>query len=303
MRLLVLAAGIGARFGGVKQVVGVGPRGETLLEYSLFDARRAGFDHIVFLIRPEIEADFKANILSRLPASVSYSLAYQKSVSLLDEAARARFEKSGRAKPWGTGHALLCARKHLEGKGPFAVINADDYYGLPGFEKVGAHLSSSPGEFCFAGYRLDDVVPKGGSVSRAICLIDSQSYLSEIVEHRKVWRAGSLFVSQREEGTVELSPSTAVSMNLWGFNPSIFEYAERLWKNFLSEPANFESREFFLPDIVQDMMREKAVRVRMVPASAQSFGITNPEDLQETRQRISRLVWEGVYPSPLWEGA
>lgn len=147
----MLAAGIGARFGGVKQVVGVGPRGETLLEYSLFDARRAGFDHIVFLIRPEIEADFKANILSRLPASVSYSLAYQKSVSLLDEAARARFEKSGRAKPWGTGHALLCARKHLEGKGPFAVINADDYYGLPGFEKVGAHLSSSPGEFCFRG--------------------------------------------------------------------------------------------------------------------------------------------------------
>lgn len=102
---------------------------------------------------------------------------------------------------------------------------------------------------------------------------------------------------------MELSPSTAVSMNLWGFNPSIFDYAERLWKNFLSEPANFESREFFLPDIVQDMMREKAVRVRMVPASAQSFGITNPEDLQETRQRISRLVWEGVYPSPLWEGA
>jgi len=304
MKLLVLAAGIGSRFGGVKQVVGVGPHGETLLEYSLFDARRAGFDHIVFLIRPEIEADFRAHILARLPASMPYTLAYQTPVSLLDGAARSAFEKSGRTKPWGTGHALLCARAFLENSGPFAVINADDYYGPLGFEKVGAQLSARPDEFCFAGYRLDDVVPRSGSVSRAICITNAQNCLEQIVEHKKVWRAGTQFFSEQDGGMIaELSPATAVSMNLWGFNPSIFDYADRLWKNFLSDPANFEFREFFLPDIVQAMMREEAVPVRMVSGSVRSFGLTNPNDLQETRRRIAGLVLQGTYPSPLWEEA
>ncbi len=302
MRLLVLAAGIGSRFGGVKQVVGVGPHGETLLEYSLFDALRSGFDHIVFLIRPEIEEDVKASILARLPASLPYSFAYQTSDSLLDEASRARLEKSGRTKPWGTGHALLCARDKLESSGPFAVINADDYYGPTGFKKVAAWLSSNPEEFCFPGYRLDDVVPACGSVSRAMCSIDGQGYLETIVEHKRVWREGGRILSSQEEGVVELSPEAIVSMNLWGFNASIFDYADRLWKDFLSEQAGFASKEFFLPDVVESMVREKIVRVKMLPASVQSFGLTNPDDLKETRRRISDLVLQGVYPSPLWEG-
>ncbi len=303
MRLLVLAAGIGSRFGGVKQVAGVGPHGETLLEYSLFDALRSGFDHIVFLIRPEIEEDFRTNILARLPASVPYSFAYQTSESLLGGEARARLGESGRTKPWGTGHALLCAREQLEHAGPFAVANADDFYGLLGFKKVGARLSSNPGEFCFPGYRLDDVVPESGPVSRAICSIDAQGYLEEIVEHKRVWREDGHLLSRREGGIVELSPEAVVSMNLWGFNTSIFDCADRLWKDFLSDPANFESREFFLPEIVESMMREKTIRVKMLPASAQSFGLTNPGDLRETRRRISGLVLQGAYPSPLWEGA
>jgi hypothetical protein len=293
MKLLVLAAGIGSRFGGAKQVMEVGTHGETLLEYSLFDALRAGFNHIVFLIRPEIEEDFRLNILARLPASIPYSLAYQTPVSLLNEAAR--------TKPWGTGHALLCAREQLESSGPFAAINADDYYGPLGFEKIGAHLSANPGEFCFAGYRLDDVIPEKGLVSRAICGIDARGYLVEIIEHSRVWREDGHILSRREGGVVELSPESIVSMNLWGFNPSIFGYAGRLWKNFLSEPANLGSREFFLPDIVQAMMRENAIRVRMVPASARSFGLTNPDDLREARRRVAGLVLHGVYPSPLWE--
>ncbi|MEN6499277.1 MAG: hypothetical protein ABFC65_01925 [Rectinema sp.] len=300
MKLLVFAAGIGSRFGGVKQLIGVGPYDETLLEYSLFDALHAGFDHFVFLIRPEMEEDFRTGILARLPASLSYSLAYQTLDSLLDEASHARLGACGRTKPWGTGHALLCAREQLESTGPFAVINADDYYGPLGFKKVGVRLCSNPEEFCFPGYRLDDVVPPCGSVSRAICSIDGQEYLETIVEHKSVWREDGRILSSLGGQIVELSPEAIVSMNLWGFNASIFGYADHLWKHFLSDAAGFETEEFFLPEIVESMVRQKAVRVKMLPASVQSFGLTNPDDLTQTRRRISNLVLQGVYPSPLW---
>lgn len=304
MKLLVLAAGIGSRFGGIKQIAGVGPANETLLEYSLFDARRAGFDHVVFLIRPEIEGDFKKQIIARLPSSLLYSFAYQTPLSLLDGAARAVYEKSGRKKPWGTGHALLCAREEIGSDTPFMVINADDFYGALSFAKIGAHLLSNPGEFCFPGYRLDDVVPKSGSVSRAVCAVSAGGYLEEIVEHKRVERSAGDFLS-RQEGAgaaITLSPDAVVSMNIWGFNPSIFDYADQLWKKFLSEPSNFESVEFFLPDIVQSIVKKKIIRVRVLHASSRSFGLTNPGDLQETRRRVAELVADGAYPSPLWRG-
>jgi len=300
MKLLVLAAGIGSRFGGVKQVAGVGPRGETLLEYSLYDARRAGFGEVVFLIRPDIEADFKATIAARLPSSLRYSLAYQTREMLLDDAQRASASACGRAKPWGTGHALLCARGAI-GEGPFAVLNADDYYGRAAFEGLGARLSRIPGEFCFAAYRLDDVVPSQGSVSRAICEVDPEGYLERIVEHKRVWREAGRLVSRLEGGDVELSPEAPVSMNLWGFNASVFEGGARAWSAFLGNPENYASREFYLPDIVQAMMAARAIRVRAVAGSVRSFGLTNPEDLAETRRRLAALVEGGFYPSPLWE--
>lgn len=300
MKLLILAAGIGSRFGGVKQVAGVGPDGETLLEYSIFDARHAGFDEVVFLIRPDIEEDFRASILARLPPSLAYSLAYQTRELLLSGEQRALATASGRSKPWGTGQALLCAKGTL-GDAPFAVINADDYYGRAAFEAVGAQLSRHPDEFCFAAYRLDDVVPLRGTVSRAVCEVDAEGYLERIVEHKKVWREGGRFLSLREEGMAELSPDAPVSMNLWGFNPSIFESGARAWQAFLAEPENYALREFYLPDIVQAMMAAGAVRVRAVPGSAQCFGLTNPDDLAETRRRLAALVESGFYPSPLWE--
>ncbi len=303
MKLLVLAAGIGSRFGGVKQVASVGPRGETLLEYSLYDARRAGFDEVVFLIRPDIEEDFRASILTRLPSSLEYSLAYQTKESLLSDEQLALGLARGRVKPWGTGHALLCAREALGASSgaPFAVINADDYYGRAAFEAVGAWLSRHPEEFCFAVYKLDDVVPLRGTVSRAICDVDVEGYLERIVEHKKVWREAGRFFSQREGGVVELIAEAPVSMNLWGFNPSIFESGTRAWGAFLADPENYTAREFYLPDIVQAMMASGMVRVRAVAGSVQSFGLTNPDDLAETRRRLSALVESGFYPSPLWE--
>ncbi len=317
MKLLVLAAGIGSRFGGAKQIIEVGPNGETLLEYSIYDARKAGFDEIIFLIRPDIEADFRSNILSRLPSDLRYSLAYQTLDFLLDKAlAEINGEKqldprelgqregglaeSKRVKPWGTAHALLCAGELFKQGEAFAVINADDYYGRRAFEAVGSNLSSNPGELCFAGYRLEDVVPASGTVSRAICTLSGDGYLEKIIEHKKVWREGKSFFSEQGESIVELSPDAVVSMNFWGLDYSIFEYAWQGWKEFLSRYIESPTQEFLLPDLIQSIVEKKRARVRMLPASERSFGLTNPEDLQEVRRRIFGFVAEGVYPSPLF---
>jgi len=318
MKLLVLAAGIGSRFGGVKQVTGVGPNGETLLEYSIYDARRAGFNEVIFLIRPEIEADFRSNVLSRLPSDMRYSLAYQTLDSLLDKAlaeiygeneqdAREgslieskRLSMSKRVKPWGTAHALLCTREFFVQGETFAIINADDYYGRRAFEAVGSHLFHNPEELCFAGYKLEDVVPASGTVSRGICTLRDDGYLEKITEHKKVWREGNSFFSRQGESIVELCPDTYVSMNFWGLNSSIFEYAWQGWLDFLDRYIDSPTQEFLLPDLIQSLIEKKGAKVRMLPASELSFGLTNPEDLQEVRQRISKLVAEGAYPSPLF---
>jgi len=318
MKLLVLAAGIGSRFGGVKQVTGVGPNGETLLEYSIYDARRAGFNEVIFLIRPEIEADFRSNVLSRLPSDMRYSLAYQTLDSLLDKAlaeiygeneqdAREgslieskRLSMSKRVKPWGTAHALLCTREFFVQGETFAIINADDYYGRRAFEAVGSHLFHNPEELCFAGYKLEDVVPASGTVSRGICTLRDDGYLEKITEHKKVWREGNSFFSRQGESIVELCPDTYVSMNFWGLNSSIFEYAWQGWLEFLDRYIDSPTQEFLLPDLIQSLIEKKGAKVRMLPASELSFGLTNPEDLQEVRQRISKLVAEGAYPSPLF---
>jgi hypothetical protein len=182
------------------------------------------------------------------------------------------------------------------------VINADDYYGPSAFEKVGAQLCSNPEEYCFPGYRLDDVVPVCGAVSRAICSVDGQGYLEAVEEHTRVWREGGRILSSRGGEAVVLSPEAIVSMNLWGFNASIFGYADILWKHFLSDPIAFETKEFYLPEIVASMVRRRAVRVKMLPASVQSFGLTNKDDLTQTRRQIFDLVLRGAYPSSLWEG-
>ena len=221
MKLLILAAGIGSRFGGIKQIAGVGPCGETLLEYNLFDALRAGFNEAVFLIRRDIERDFRETVLSRIEGKIPVRLAYQSMDS-----------RQGRSKPWGTGHALLCAREAM-GREPFAVINADDFYGLSGFSAVARHLKGgfpASAELCLAGYRLGGVVPKSGSVSRAVCGADEEGFLTNIVEHVRVeWEGDSLISRPKGDPSVALSPEAFASMNLWGLDESVFPWAERLF--------------------------------------------------------------------------
>jgi hypothetical protein len=313
MKLLVLAAGIGSRFGGIKQLASVGPCGETLLEYDLFDAREAGFESVVFLIRRDIEKDFETSILARLSKELPVELAYQ-SLSRIPEAYLPKLGPSGRTKPWGTGHALLCAEEALAGQS-FGVINADDFYGKRGFGAVAGFLAAerrkAPGRgtepevsrFCLAGYRLGGVLPPAGSVSRAVCGVGADGSLAEIVEHTKVKRRGDDVLSIGADGSeTRLSPDALASMNLWGLDGSVFPWARKLFLEFLGDEANWAKGEFYLPTVVGAMVKGGGAKVQVLPVSERHFGLTNPEDLASTKEILAQRTAAGEYPSPLWGG-
>jgi hypothetical protein len=297
--LLVLAAGMGARFGGIKQTTAVGASGETLLEYSVYDATGAGFDEIVFLVRRSMEKDFASIVLSRLPPRIKARLVFQEPDSPLGAAGHIA---APRAKPWGTGQALLCASGALDS--PFAVINADDFYGRPSFEAVHAFLASNAidgPEYCMAGFRLADTMSPHGAVSRGVCELDVQGYLKRVVEHLAISMEGSRLLSRLPGGDVaELAADTVVSMNLWGFTPSVFEPARRLFAEFLSANASSPVAEFYLPGLVNEIVAAGTARLRVLPTSGPWFGLTFREDLELARTRIAALAAAGEYPSPLW---
>ncbi|HWR11032.1 MAG TPA: NTP transferase domain-containing protein [Rectinemataceae bacterium] len=331
MKLVILAAGLGSRFGGVKQLASIGSAGETLLEYNVFNAAEAGFDSVVFLIRKDIEEDFRTRVLSRLPRTLPVELAFQAPDSAIPEKFSAEPSLRGRTKPWGTGHALLCARLLLE-DGPFAVINADDFYGKSGFAavhgflaensvtpvaaararlqakapaRVAARAAQAPADaatrFCLAGYRLGNVVSASGSVSRAVCSLDAEGWLKKIVEHTRVEiRSGNIY-SVRADGSAEaLSPELPISMNLWGLTPAVFPFAERLFSEFLSDPAHWGRSEFYLPTVIGGMMDEGAAKVMALPVTEEYFGLTNPDDILDARKAIAERAGRGEYPEPLW---
>lgn len=305
MKLLVLAAGLGSRFGGIKQLVAVGPAGETLLEYNIFNAIEAGFDSVVFLIRKDIEQDFARLVLSRLPADLPLELAFQATDACLPEALRAKLAVAGREKPWGTGHALLCARKLLEG-GAFAVLNADDFYGKQGLKVVHGFLAGrdkARAEFCLPGYRLGAVVSPKGSVSRAICSTGAGGLLGKIVEHTRVEMSEGAIHSIKADGRWEtLSPDSVASMNLWGLTPEVFPWAEKLFAEFLSDQTHWAKAEFYLPSAIGEMIDAGAARAWTLPVDEEYFGLTNPDDILGARAAITERTSRGDYPSPLWSG-
>jgi len=305
MKLLVLAAGLGSRFGGIKQLAAVGPRGETLLEYNIFNAVEAGFDSVVFLLRKDIEEDFANLVLSRLPAALPVELAFQSGDSCIPEALRGGLRGAGREKPWGTGHALLCARQALEG-GPFAVMNADDFYGKKGLAAIHGFLAA-PGrtgaEFCLPGYRMGAVVSPKGSVSRAICSTGPGGLLEKIVEHTRVEMREEGILSIKADGSRErISPDSVASMNLWGLSPAVFPWAERLFSEFLSDRSHWAKAEFYLPTVIGKMIDAGAAKAWVLPVDEEYFGLTNPEDIVTARQALAGQVERGEYPSPLWPG-
>jgi UTP-glucose-1-phosphate uridylyltransferase len=297
--LLIMAAGMGSRFGGLKQMQGVGPGGETLLDYSIFDALRAGFGKVVFIVRREMEADFRERIGKHWESKVSVSYAFQE-LSDLPSGFQA---PPARQKPWGTGHAIYSARQAVHE--PFAVLNADDYYGPHTFQVMGDFLKNireiQSIHYAMVGYKLANTLSEFGTVSRGLCEADPEGDLKKIVERLKVRKTASGAEYLDETGRAHaLKGDELVSMNIWGCTPAIFPQLENLLRNFLSQHGDVEKSEFLIPKAIDLLIHQKQVVVKILPTRDSWFGLTYPEDREQAKVSISRLISERVYPENLW---
>jgi len=295
LTLVVLAAGIGSRYGGIKQMEPVGPSGEFIVDYSVYDAIRAGFDKVVFVIRRDIEAAFKATIGARIAERVATEYLFQELSTSLPSGVRV---PDDRKKPWGTAHAVLTCASAV--KGPFAVINADDFYGrssYPILARFLAHTARSKSGYCMVGFILKNTLSGHGQVSRGVCGTARTGLLKSIVETHAIEKNGNRI---RCAGGI-LSGNELVSMNLWGFKPSIFDHLERGFGAFLETEGGNPRAEFLIPAVVNELVHERRATVRVFRTKAAWLGMTNPEDKDRVAAGISRLVKRGVYPAKLWK--
>ena len=293
--LLVLAAGLGSRYGGLKQLDPVGPGNETLLDYSVHDALRAGFDRVVFLIRRDIEEEFRAKIGARYAGRIAVDYAFQE----IDDLPHGFTPPPGRTKPWGTAHAVWCAREIVAA--PFVSINADDFYGADSFVQLSHFLArvdtaASPATFALAGYRLDRTLSKHGSVARGCCTVASDGLLQNVEE--------CTGLSRRPDGTIgegdrTFPPETLVSMNFWGFTPQIFDLLEGELRAFLTNHGDSLTAEAYLPSAVTAMITSHGANVRVLATEAAWFGVTYREDRSRVVASLAELVRSGAYPPKL----
>jgi len=298
--LLILAAGIGSRFGGIKQIEPVGPNGEIILDYSLYDALRAGFTKIVFVIRKSIEAGFRQKIHPKTVKQVAIDFAYQE----LDTGLMGFSLPPERQKPWGTGHAVLIAQDKLFE--PFAVINADDYYGPSAFAMMNRHLmslsQSRTKDYAMVGYPLANTLSDFGAVSRGVCETDSDGYLKRITERTKLQKKhrGATFTD--DDNTERFIPGdTPVSMNFWGFGPDIFAYLQDEFQQFVTQKGGDIKAEYYLPFAVGGIIAARLKKVKVLLAQESWFGITYKEDLPIARLAIQQKIRDGIYPAQLWK--
>ena len=298
--LLILAAGIGSRYGGLKQADGIGPSGEAILDYSIYDAIRAGFGRVVFVIRRDIEADMRKIFFEKWEDKIDIDFVYQD----MDALPGGYQPPEGRTKPWGTGHAIWVAKDRIDQ--PFAVINADDFYGRDSFMKTAAFLSDMDnliqGRYCLVGYVLKNTLSDHGYVSRGECEV-KEGNLARISERLKIQREGEKVIFRSDEGElIEIPENTIVSMNMWGFMPSIFKHLENDLLEFLELNAGSEKKEFLLPEVIDRLIREGEVEIPVLPTTSKWFGITYQEDRPIVEAKLRKLVEDGEYPSPIWEG-
>lgn len=303
--LVVLAAGIGSRFGGVKQLKQVGPAGEIIMDYAVYDALEAGFNKVVFIIRKEIEADFREVIGDRIEAvcaarGVKVAYAFQEVENLPGGYGC----PADRTKPWGTGHALLACKGLLNG--PFVILNADDYYGKDAFRKLLAFLKALPadsrGRYCMAGFRLGNTLSDNGGVTRGLCLVDGEGWLRQVAETRNIIRTEDGAASMDGNQRHPLDPNICASMNMWGFTPDILEYMEEYFLRFLQVYCAEPKSEFLLPVAVDSLLAEKKAVVRVLPTEEQWFGMTYQEDVPPVRAAFHEMVRQGIYKPGLYEG-
>jgi hypothetical protein len=298
--LLIMAAGIGSRYGGVKQLDGFGPSGEKIIDYTIYDAILAGFGKIVFVIRRDIEKDFNEAVSDRWRGRIPMEFAYQDLSSVPDG-----FNvPAERIKPWGTGHAVLTGEACI--REPFAVANADDFYGRPSLKKTFDFLSENGGgtdsEYCLVGYKLKNTLSEHGSVSRGICTADARGYLTGLLETMNLFKNGSGIFRRDENGEIHpMDGDTLVSMNLWGFTPSFFRHLESDFAEFLKNRGRDPKAEFYLTVTLDRLIRTGEVKVRMLPTDRQWFGVTYREDRPTVERNIRELVSSGEYPANVWK--
>jgi NDP-sugar pyrophosphorylase family protein len=296
--LLVLAAGLGSRYGSLKQIEPVGPGGEAIIDYSVYDAMRAGFGKVVFVIKKEIEKDFRESLLKRFENRIETSYVFQE-LDMLPEGYSLPPE---RKKPWGTAHALMAADGAIET--PFAAINADDFYGLEAFEGIGNFLSGKgkdDTDYCMVGYKLMNTLSEHGTVSRGVCQTDQNNFLAGITEITRIRRENGEIVYFDNDHPHNLPEETVVSMNMWGFTPAVFRQLRDKFTIFLDKKINDPGAEYFIPTPVDQLIKEGAARVKVVDCDASWFGITYREDREAVRTSILREIDRGVYPAFLWK--
>ena len=297
--LLVLAAGMGSRYGGLKQLDGVGPTGETIMDYAVFDAIRSGFGKLVFVIRKDFEADFRSKIVSKYENHIPVNVVFQ-SVHDLPDGFTCPPE---RTKPWGTNHAIMMGKNVIHE--PFAVINADDFYGHNSFETLGKALTAVSGkknEYCMIGFRVGNTMSESGSVARGVCETNREGYLTTVIERTAIERIAGKIQFADENGKIcILDEHTPVSMNMWGFTAEYFAYSKEYFKDFLRKNTNTLSSEFFIPSMVNSLLKRNIVKVKVLDTTSKWFGITYAADRQSVVEKIQALVDAGEYPTTLFK--
>jgi choline kinase len=294
LTLVLLAAGMGSRYGGLKQLDPFGPNGETLMDYSVYDALRSGFTRVVFVIRKDFEAEFREQVAAKYAGQMKVELAFQS----LEDLPAGKLVPEGRSKPWGTTQALLAAAPLL--KGPFMVCNADDFYGREAYAAMAQWLgSASEGEGALVSFRMGATLSEHGTVSRGVCVV-LQEQLQDVTECTKLRAAdgGVRDLNAPELGVLSLE--TPVSMNFWGFHPGILSRFEAAFIGFLSSLADPMKDEYYLPTAVKSGLKERWLKVRALPGGVRWFGVTYPEDKQAVQSELKKLVDQGIYPSPIF---
>jgi len=301
MTLVVMAAGIGSRYGGLKQIDPVGPNGEIVIDYSIYDALRAGFDKVVFIIRRDIEDAFRKQVGRAVEGRMETAYVFQELTPL----PRGFHLPPGRTKPWGTAHAILRAKDEV--RTPFAAINADDYYGRTAFESMAIYMrkaADTPAfyDYAMVGYILENTLSEHGHVARGVCAADYEGYLVDVCERRKVQRfENGIRYTENGRDWIDISAESVVSMNIWGFTPSIFGELEARFPVFLRahEPSIIKA-EFLIPEVVGSLVREKKARVKVLSNNERWYGVTYPEDRPRVQAAIRELVAQNLYPKNLW---
>lgn len=294
--LLVLAAGMGSRYGGLKQLDEVGPNGETIIDYSVYDAIRAGFGKVVFVIRENIEDAFKEKISNKFQGKIQVEHVFQEVNTKIDGVD----DMPERTKPWGTGHAMLVAKDVINE--PFAVVNADDYYGIQAFTEMAEFLSkkASADHYNMVGFILKNTLSENGHVSRGVCSTDDNNYLQTVTERTKIMKIADIICYEENEQKYLLEDETVVSMNLWGFHHTIFEHTNNMFVDFVKENYENPKAEFYIPLVVNDMLQSEKIKLTVLTSHEKWYGVTYKEDKDDVVEAMNKLHAVGKYPEALW---